>query len=218
MQYKKKHTTLLFSISNMTKFVKSKFAIFISLVTLLSVVKPTLASERYPTAQEMRVLIQKFKQNIPKLLPSSMYSDRRTPDQKQQISTFSQDWSNIDPSVAPFLGVWVAIEESKAIYPSRTKGQVCIVDSFLPERDGSGGYTFTMGTVSKGMIRTEEKSVLIKEGNFLGSAFIVKDKAALYEYAYPRPLKHPASLYSLEKEPEILRKFRQAGCIAEFTK
>lgn len=198
--------------------MKLKLAIFMSLAILVGIAKPTFASERYPTAEEMQSLIQQFKNNIPKLLHSSMYSDRRTPNQKQQISTFSQDWSNIDPSVAPFLGVWVAIEESKAIYPSRAKGKVCIVDSFLPERDGSGGYVFTMGTVSKGMIRTEDKLVIVKQGNFLLSSFVSRGEPHGYEYAYPRPLRHPANLYSLEREPEIIQKFRQAGCIAEFTK
>lgn len=198
--------------------MRLKFAIFTSLAMLIGIAKPTFASERYPTAQEIQSLIQQFKKNIPKLLRSSIYSDRRTPEQKQQISTFTQDWSNIDPSVAPFLGVWVAIEESKAIYPSRTKGKVCIVNSFLPEWDGSGGYSFTIGTVSKGMIRTEDKLVLVKQGNFLLSSFVSRGKPHGYEYAYPRPLKHPASLYSLEKEPEIIQEFRQAGCITEFTK
>ncbi len=166
----------------------------------------------------MRVLTQQFKQNIPKLQRSRSYADRRTPEQKQQVATFSRDWSSIDPSVAPFLGQWTAIEESKSIYPSRKKGQVCVVDSFIPERDGTSGYSFTTGTVSNEQIRTEDKLVLIKDGNFLGTAFVVRGKANLYEYAHPRPLKNPAGDNYLSKETQILEKFRETGCVAEFTR
>lgn len=198
--------------------MKPSFAICTSLLILAGIASPTLASDRYPNAREMQSLMQQLKQNIPKLQRSRLYQDRRSPAQKQQVTAFSQDWSSIDPTVAPFLGQWTAIEETKSIYPSRTKGRVCIIDTFLPERRDSSGISFTLGTVANRVIRTDDKLILVKEGDFLGANFVTNGKANVYEYAHPRPLKHPASDKYWSKETAILQAFQKAGCVAESTR
>jgi hypothetical protein len=173
---------------------------------------PALALlDRYPTAEEMQSLTRQFQQNI--LRPNLYPRDRRTPVEKRKISDFQQAWAKVDPTVAPFLGNWSAIEESKMIYPSTTKGKVCIIETFIG--DQGTGVDFALGTVINGQVRVSDLTILIQQGNFLGTASTYQDQASVYEYMNPRSLQHPFTLSYLKREPKIIQQFVQAGCTAD---
>jgi hypothetical protein len=92
-----------------------------------------------------------------------------------------------EPAAATFLGDWSAIEESMLIYPSRTKGQVCIIETFILGMNDSG-FAFTLGKVVRGQVQIDNRKILIRQDAFLGAAGVYNGKAGLYEYANPRPL------------------------------
>jgi hypothetical protein len=187
------------------------FQLFAIATLMLSITSSAaLASERYPTEQELRTLTQQLKRNIPKLKKSSMYRDRRTPVERQQVKSLVDAWAKADPAIAPFLGTWTAIEESMSIYPSTTQGQICIIEIFLA--DQGSGVSFSTAIVAGNRLRANDQTVKIKEGEFLGSAFVVQGKPGIYEYAHPRPLDNPGTMDFLREKPEILEQFEQADC------
>ncbi len=161
----------------------------------------------------MQSLSQQFKRKLPTLKndPTRTYSDRRTPAERQQSQTFVQSWARIDPAVATFLGGWTAIEESMLIYPSRTKGQVCIIETFIPGAN-EPGVAFMLGKVMRGQVQTGDRKILMRQDAFLGSAFVYNGKPGLYEYGNPRPLQDPATVNYLQRVPGIVSQFKQAGC------
>lgn len=182
---------------------------------LISIASPTWASDRYPIDQELNQLSRQFKQKLPKLQKDRTYHDRRNATERQQIKAFVEAWLQVDPEVAPFLGMWTAIEESKSIYPSSTKGRVCIVDTFLADR--GMGVSFSTATVVNNRLRSNDKTVSIKEGNFLATAFVYQGKARIYEYAHPRPLNNPATTDYLRNERKVIEQFKQAGCTSNMS-
>ncbi|MBD2033583.1 hypothetical protein H6F86_30930 [Phormidium sp. FACHB-592] len=187
-----------------------------SLLLLIGLTQAALAQgQRYPTEREMQSLSQQFKRKLPSLKngPTRTYSDRRTPAERQQRETFVQSWARFDPAVATFLGGWTAIEESMLIYPSRTKGQVCIIETFIPGANDSG-FALTLGKVVRGRVQTGNRKILIRQDAFLGSAGVFNGKAGLYEYANPRPLQDPATVDYFQRVPSIVNQFKQAGCTA----
>lgn len=188
----------------------------IAALILSSFALPTWASERYPTEQELSKLSRQFKQKLHSLKKSRMYQDRRTPTERQQVKSFVDVWSKLDSQTAPFLGMWTAIEESMSIYPSKTKGQVCIIETFLA--DQRLGVSFTTATVTNNGLRAGDKKVLIKEGNFLADTFVYEGKPGIYEYAHPRPLSNPAATDYLRNERKVVEQFNQAGCISSLPK
>ncbi|MGA7932273.1 MAG: hypothetical protein WCA35_01715, partial [Kovacikia sp.] len=171
--------------------------------------------QRYLTDRELQSLSQEFKRKLPTLKNdrTGTYRDRRTPAHRKQIQTFVQAWARVDPAIAPFLGGWTAIEESKLIYPSRTKGKVCIIDTFIPGMNESG-VSFTLGNVIKGQVQTGDRKILIRQDGFLGSTFVYQGKPGLYEYGNPRPLEDPTTVNYLRQAPGIVSQFKQAGCTA----
>lgn len=186
--------------------------LLVSLSALGLFLAPAWATiRRYPNDQEMGVLTQTFRRDLPKYRKSVAYRDRRTPEQKQQIAAFTQAWAAKDPAAAPFLGSWVALEEMLLIYPSGTRGQVCIIERFLPRSDGKAA-DFTLGTVAQGRIRTTDRNIVIKEQEFLGLAFVYQGKPGIYAYANPKPLPSLALLEDIKRSPQILQAFKRAGC------
>lgn len=200
---------------------RSPLTITISLVILAATSLPVIAqSSRLPTDAEMQELIKKFRRfaaNPPNDYREMYIKDRRDRAQIQQRTSFIKGRTQIDPTTAPFLGQWTAIEEAKNIYPSNIKGRVCIIDSFIPD-DRNIGFSFSQGTVSNGKIKTDSE-ILMLEGNYLGVAFVYNNQSDIYEYAWPKPLKTPAEL--MQHIPQnnaardrIIKQFQQAGCTA----
>lgn len=169
-------------------------------------------SLRFPTEAEQQQLLQDMRQDLPERLESEIYTDRRTPEQRQQAAEFSEAWAEVDEAIAPFLGEWFAIEESLAIYPSPHRGVVCIIDTYLDESN------FYMGFALNGHIYTTTNMVLMLDSGFLVSTFVLGygEVPDHYEYANPRRLQHPADLEIFaQMHPTVVEQFQQAGCKAD---
>ncbi len=180
-------------------------------------------SLRYPTDVELR----KLKLDFEKQIQSSGSISRKNTSEIDQLRTLRAAWSKADPGVAPFLGAYRALEEGKFIYPSNTKGRVCIIDTFLTGERGntaeSYGVLFTVGSVSNGTIRTSNNHVFIIKGDYLGDTYVHPDQARVYGYVLTGSLKAPSLTYipgiNITLLPdwakqEIIQKFNAAGCTA----
>lgn len=198
---------------------RSPLTITISLAILAATSLPIFAqSVRFPTDAELQQLIKKFRSFAasPPGDNRGLYkTDRRSRVQVQQLTSFVKAWSQIDPTTAPFLGTWIALEERKSIYPSSVKGRVCIIDIFI--RNNNTGFRFGIGRVSNGKIQTDSY-ILIREGNYLGGIFVYNNEPGIYEYAWPKPLVNPLELIErntpVAEKNELLQQFKEAGCTA----
>jgi hypothetical protein len=164
--------------------------------------------ERYPTVAEIADLHGELRQSIPQLLTSGFHTDWRTPEQRQQRAALVAAWTEVDSEVAPFIGEWVAIEESLGIFPTATPGVVCIVDTYL------GGSEFERGMMVAGALYTDSGSVLVPEGEFLGNFFVTEGEAYSYPYSHPSPLQDPAdiAIYA-SRYPDVVAAFEANGCL-----
>ncbi|MEE3715766.1 hypothetical protein V2H45_03280 [Tumidithrix elongata RA019] len=173
---------------------------------------------RLPTDAEIqRLTIDLSKASAP-------FKDRRTSDQKLQLSTFTQAWSQIDPAVANFLGRWEGWEEYIAIYSSNVKNRVCIVfGGSGADGSGDGGsyLDFRQGKISNDRIITDDNLVIIRQGNTLGTAQIVQTfetrQPVVSPYFFPRGLTHPTHLGTGQPATELFQlfeKFDRLGCTA----
>jgi len=177
-------------------------------LTILLIPLPGLAqSQRHPTNAEIESVLQDMHQEIPNLMQVGYYNDRRTPAERQQRDAFVEAWTETDRAIAPFLGNWSAIEENLIIVPSPTRGEVCIIDSYLEESD------FYLGKVVDGNLYTDRNVTLVLDHGFLVSTFVSNGQAGHYEYANPRPVENPATSYYAEYHPDIVDQFQQAGCL-----
>lgn len=181
-------------------------------------------SLRYPTDVELKRLKIDFENKV----KSSPKITTKNTAEIDQLKTWRSAWSKVDPGVATFLGAYSASEEGKFIYPSNTKGRVCIIDTYLSSRWGntaeSHGILFTVGSVSNGTIRTSNNHVFIQKGDYLGDTYVLKDnEARLYGYRLIGSLKTPSPRYipgfNINYFPdwvkqEIIQKFKAAGCTA----
>ncbi|NJN21844.1 MAG: hypothetical protein HC812_12505 [Leptolyngbya sp. RL_3_1] len=167
-----------------------------------------LPFERYPTVAEIADLQAELSQSIPQLLTSGFHTDWRTPEQRQQRTAMVAAWTEVDREVAPFLGEWVAIEESLAIFPTATPGVVCIVDTYL------GGSEFERGMIVAGALYTDGGSALVTEGAFLGNFFVTEGEAYSYPYSHPSPLQSPADIdIYASRYPDVVAEFEANGCL-----
>lgn len=168
---------------------------------------PALAqSERYPTEAELQQLRQELRQNIPRLEETGIYSDRRTPEQREARDAYAAAWAEVDPAIAPYLGEWTAIEESLYIYPSVTPEEICVLDVHL---EAGNFYT---GQIRNGNVYTTFNVVFFLEDKFLSFASVFEGQPNTYEFANPRPL--PETLDQLEQYyPEAIAAFHEAGCL-----
>jgi len=188
-------------------------------------------SQRYPTDAEIQQLIREFQQRA----SSPPYSreccggweaDRRTAAQRQQLESFVKARSQIDPTVAPFLGWWANNDGDIGVYPSNVRGRVCVIHAYP-----GPSYKFSAGSIDKQHIRlTGELAgrVLInqknKSGNvFLLVAFVDRDNVARAEpgsdiYTSPLlpqdPTKLDISRVNPQENSKIVREFKAAGCTA----
>lgn len=91
-------------------------------------------STRYVSDQEIQVLI---KNSLTRVAGGNrFFQERRSPLEISKINDFVNAWQRVDPSIAPFLGDWGGWESSLAIYPSQTKGQMCLVLSYYTSYGG----------------------------------------------------------------------------------
>jgi len=165
--------------------------------------------ERYPTAAELQRLREKLRQQIRR----NNVGDMRTQTEKQRRESFVRDWSRVDPVVAPFLGKWSGYEEGLSVYPSNIKGRVCLIYIGIQAAD------FGLGTVSNGVIRTNDKAVILKEGDYLGVATVRNNQADIpVEIPYNSPTVTQAarqfaqSSANAQEVDKVVREFNAAGC------
>lgn len=172
------------------------------------------ASERYPTTTELVRLREKLRQQIRAIENGNEFKNFRTLADKQRLASLVSAWAKVDPIVAPFLGYWSGYEESLLIYPSNTKGRVCII------YEGLGLNEIYFGNVVNGEIRTDEKETIIKEGDYLGVASVRNNQPDIFvtpPYMNPRITLLMSDFMSRGSmnRPDIapmVRKFKASGC------
>lgn len=188
-------------------------------------------SQRYPTDAEIDEIIREF-QNRASSQPYSRECcggwepDKRTTSQKQPRESFVRAWSQVDPTVAHFLGWWVNNDGEIAVYPSTVRGRVCVIH--VSPRPS---YKFSVGSIYKQHIRLNGElagRVLINKKNpssnvFLLVAFVDSNNVASATpgsdiYTYPQLPQDPTKLDVSKSNPQenskIVREFKAAGCTA----
>ena len=201
---------------------QAKLRLFIlgfSLITLTANELSVLAQTRQPTNTELRKLRQGLQQQIRRTknnnVGASYLQDRRTQVEKKTRESFVRAWSKTEPELAPFFGQWVGYENISHIYPSNSKGRVCVVET----AEGSG--RLTTGVFSNGVIKTNIGEVLFKEGNYyLGSALLkngrfVGNNSEIPLHS-PRPVESLSGLleyiFEASEKNQISQQFKAAGC------
>lgn len=196
--------------------MRSLFILGLSLVMFSANQLSALAQTRQVTNVELRKLRQELQKAITlsKKNNSTFIQDHRTAKEKQDRESFIRAWSKIEPGLAPFLGWWWGYEDMRYIYPSNTKGHVCVISS------NDGGYgSFATGIFSNGVIQTSRDELLLKERAYLGSASLEKGR---FVRNYDIPLNSPKPLEPLTKlfqeisefqhKSEVYQQFNAAGC------
>lgn len=189
-------------------------AIFISPIAL-----PALANfERYPTNTEVERLRGKFIRNINELKKdkwrANIIKDSRTSSEKNKRQALVKTWRNRNRSIAKFLGNWSEFETSMHIYPTKTKGRVCLVYV------GNGQGSFELGRVVGNKLRNARGGKLFLEKNYLGLGYISGGRPSLSQFPFhsPRPLMSINKLTSWmteasEKEKSlVIRDFKKYRC------
>ena len=199
---------------------QAKLRLFIlgfSLITLTANELSVLAQTRQPTNTELRKLRQELQQHIIRLTKniSVHLQDSRAQVEKNTRESFVRAWSKTEPELAPFFGLWVGYENSSYIYPSNSKGRVCVVET----AEGSG--RLTTGVFSNGVIKTNIGEVLFKEGNYyLGSALLKNGRFVSTNgeipLRSPRPVESLSglleSIFEASEKNQISQQFKAAGC------
>ncbi|WP_414530473.1 GUN4 domain-containing protein [Nodularia chucula] len=199
--------------------MRSLFILGFSLATVAANQLSVLAQTRQPTNAEINRLRQELQESIRygqnNSIAASYVEDRRTQAEKNERESFVRAWSKIEPQLAPFMGAWRGYESGRYIYPSNTKGRVCVV----VQEGGTG--TLNTGVLFNGVIRKNNGGLLFKEGNFLGAALLEKGRFVRnYDipFHHARPLqpltKMLDSLYdaSPSQKNQLAQQFKAAGC------
>jgi hypothetical protein len=179
------------------------------------------AFDRYPTEVEIQSAMGDFHQAVTGI-PGPGARDRRSPLDVTELSSFIEDWSQFDSSIAPFLGTYSGVEETLRIYPSRNRGQVCIIRSGY----GRNGviYTFGLGRVTENKIYTTgdlgqqilfpqrggtagRDRVPNEQRNYLVLVGIYNDQTILNAWGLPTPLESP--------DDSVSEEFRKFDCMLE---
>jgi hypothetical protein len=209
----------------------SLFNFTINLIILGACSLPVFAqmqSERYPTDAEIKRLIVEFRRDIPRFRASSDLGGDylKHPRLKQlfeQVKLFERAWSQVDPAIAPFLGTWNAGAPDWSIYPSTTRGRVCVIFN-QPSRGGapSNSY-FSLGSISNGILRIKGESfngesyrIFIREGDYLGVMSVINNLPGISAYVWRSPLTNfiQPSTTDPQNSSRILQQFKAAGCTA----
>lgn len=174
--------------------------------------RPLTAAEISQLRQELRQRVTRLPETI-KMFP--IYSDQRTPAEKQKLLVFQQAWAKVNPSITPFLG-HSSVTTSTIIYPSRTLEQVCVSYSWGDPAAGEGkfGTILSVGQVRDGQITTNNHEILFLEGQHL-VMFVVgeDDKPSLWFSPVPtaETLARP-----LSSQSDFDRQLQNLGCTADF--
>jgi hypothetical protein len=158
--------------------------------------------------EELQKLMPDFQRQV------EYWNQYEEPERQKEAKVFAENWSQRDPTVAPFLGSWAAIEETMDIYPSTTEGQVCIISAFStpnPEVE------LSLGKVLNQRIYNDAGSFIIQEGNYVGIAGKYENKTSIYVYRLIAPAEVPSnsSLSAWRGSDRVIEQFHAAGCIAE---
>lgn len=189
---------------------------FLTSLACLAIAAPVLSEPiRYPTEAEIQSLEQQFQLELSDLVESGFYRDLRTAEEIQAREAWAAAWGEQDAAIAPFLGMWVAIEEDLMIFPGPVVGGVCIVDSHLDES------VFYTGRVLENKLYTDNGLVLVvpeSPEDFIYSAIVPEydDQAYYYAYSHPSmPIDPRGSDYFQEWHPEVVVQFDKTGCFVE---
>ncbi len=190
-----------------------------SLLVILSILTisylPSFAqSERYPTSAEIQKLREKLRQQIREIQSTGQVTDNPNVALRRNRESFVRDWLRIDPAIAPFLGEWGGYEESLAVYPSNTRGRVCLIYIGIQATD------FSLGNVSNGVVRTSDREVILKEGEYLGIGVVMNNQPDIpvaVPYQSPTVLQPPREFAKLsaattQEIEQVVRKFNESGC------
>lgn len=174
-------------------------------------------SWRYPTPEEIENVMEDFRDR-----QGSITSSRTDP-QIPQFNEFVKSWSQIDPTVAPFLGDWTGRHTQLllGIYPSKIPGRVCIIDYTV---DPLVSAKFSVGYISNNRIETLGalgQAAIVKDGDVLGLVSVEPDKLSAFVFGAPAALISPAELLDptspFISDPVIARRiiqeFNAAGCL-----
>ena len=200
---------------------RSLFILGFSLITLGVNELSVLAQTRQPTNAELKKLRQELQQFIRSVKNNRtgvgylQVQDRLTQVEKKTRESFVRAWSKTEPELAPFFGQWVGYENISHIYPSKSKGRVCVFET----AEGSG--SLTIGVFSNGVIKTNIGGVLFKEGNYyLGSALLKNGRFVGNNSEHPfrspttiKPLnKLLENIFEASEKKQISQQFKAAGC------
>ena len=136
-------------------------------------------SQRFVNDREIQDLESDFQSSIRQIRVDDR-TQRGLTFQTNKFNDFVTAWQKVDPSIAPYIGTWAtveggALEGATVIYPSFTKGKVCVVIL-----DYFGSY-LNLGTVvgSKLLVEGEiGKSVIIRKQSTLRSGVKVNSLAS----------------------------------------
>lgn len=167
-------------------------------------------SERQLTPEELNQALSQLDEDMDKTSNSqvvgSLYQDRRTPQQKNEINAYVQSWASINPDIAPFLGRRQIIENT-FIYPSLRKGKVCILQqytSYLSEK----GVLFSLGSVNDGILQTSSNQTIIARNGLLAVISIKENMSQLSLLPHALPLIEP----ELNQLPDIQKQYDESQC------
>ena len=115
-------------------------------------------------------------------------------------------WKKHDPSIAPFLGSWLAYETIWSIYPSVTKGRVCLI------RREMDTAVLDVGQVKNGQIHLQSGWVISPKGDRLEvtASDFGESLKAFGTLEEPSQIRNVNSSYLVP----LLKAYKQAGCTA----
>lgn len=172
-------------------------------------------SDRPPTAPEIQRLIPVLRQKLDQALHSPitlLYRDQRSLAQTHEINQFIRQWSKRDPAIAPFLGKR-QITTDLLIYPSLTRGQVCIIQSYFRD-EHSHGTVLIVGQVRGKYLQTDAHQTWIELKGYLGEAIVRQGTPQVELWPLPTPLVAPDQILYLQHSP-LLSRWKALGCTAE---
>ena len=185
----------------------------VTLVVLVSRALAVAQTNQYPTQQDVQRLTRGFAQRVERSEP--YLSPANDPLSTRRLRSFVNAWSQVDSSVAPFLGYWTGgngTDGFMMIFPSRIKGKVCVIGI----DEGSAG--FSLETVQNSQIRfTRIPHLLVRQGNYLGLIEKVNNQSQIYAYGAAKPLEPPVQSSILLQTPEasrVIQQFNTSGCTA----
>ncbi|HEY9849468.1 MAG TPA: hypothetical protein V6D28_08420 [Leptolyngbyaceae cyanobacterium] len=193
---------------------KSGFYVAACLSVLSIIALPGFAQhQRYPTEAEIRRLSATLPESIASLEGVGI-TDKRSKSEIETLNSFIRNWSQVNPTVAPFLGERTTWGTVMVIYPSNVRNRLCIITLDWDEPDY---IDFTQAYVSNSQIRTDAGSIIIRDKAFLGVIYIQDNEAMLSAYHVPKPLKPIPQLlngYPSAIKNRITQQFNAAGCTA----